>query len=86
MINSEKSLGANTEMQKAADVYSICAGLSKANFVVQCTDRNRNREHCAVSSVLITLLSKHRSDSRVLLKIYQHNNLIILHHYWEPIY
>ena len=41
---------------------------------------NWNREHCAVRSVLSTLWSKHRSDSRVLLTIYQHNNLKILHH------
>ena len=56
----------NAEMQKAADMADICAILSKAVLIFRpCTDRNRNREHCAARSVLITLWSKHRSDSRV---------------------
>ena len=41
--------------------------------------KHRNREHCTVRSVLLTLWSKHRSDSIVLLTICQHNNPIILH-------
>ena len=53
----------------------ICAILSKAVLIFgPCTDRNRNREHCAVRSVLLILWSKHRSGSRVLLTIYEHNN------------
>ena len=59
----------------------ICAILSRAVLIFGLwTDRNRNRGHCAVRSVLLILWSKHRSDSRVLLTIYQDNNPLILHH------
>ena len=63
------------------DRYIYAAILSKAVLIFgPRTDRNRNCEHYAVGSVLLTLWSKHRSDSRALLTtIYQHNNLIILH-------
>ena len=47
-----------SEMQKATDMYSryICACLSKAVLIFgPCTDRNRNREHCAIRSMLLTL-------------------------------
>ena len=47
------------EVQKAADM----AILSNAVLIFgPCTVRNRNREHYAVRSVLLTLWSKHRSD------------------------
>ena len=53
-----------TEKQKAADI------LSKAVLIFgPSTERNRNREHCAVRSVLFTLWSKHKSDRRVPLTI-----------------
>ena len=56
----------------------ICAILSKMVLIFgPCTDRNRNRERCAVRPVLLTLWSQHSSDSRVLLTIYQHDNPII---------
>ena len=42
----------------------ICAILSKAVLIFgPYTDRNRNHEHCAVGAVLLTLWSKHSSDS-----------------------
>ena len=47
----------------------------------QALNRSRNHEQCAVRSVpLITLSSKFRSDNRVLLTIYQHNNDNDIHH------
>ena len=59
--------------------HHIYAILSKAVLICgPCTDRSRNREQaCAIK----TLWSKHRSDSRVLQTIYQHNvnNPIIVH-------
>ena len=67
---------------KRADITYLCYSFQDgAHFwTITCTDRNRNCEHCAVRPVFFTLWPKHRSASKVLLTIYEHNNLKILHH------